>query len=343
MFESQFQSLQDNIERIIKPYQQECDVRLGQLFTGDTLLDKVVSYSLKAPGKRLRSVLHLIMVEALSGDKDKAMAGALCYEMAHTASLVHDDIIDNARMRRGKPPAFQRFGLDAAIVSGDALLIRAFMMMEELRDTNVSREELLDIIQCTSRMGLRACHGQLLDGQLGDAPDISVRQYLEMITCKTASLIEGPCESAAIFAGRKDLREQAAQFGRSLGIAFQILDDAKDVYSCESTSLKGRFTDLINNKPNIFLIWVLKKAEPESKARVHEIMSGHQPGPRDIEFLFQLFETSGVLNNVIRLYGFYLKKADQAADSLPGSAGRDKLKEIVSAMASWPYGAGGLP
>lgn len=338
MFESQFQSLQDNIERVIKPYQEECDAGIRKLFSGDSLLDRAVRYSLDAPGKRLRSALHLIMVEALGGDRDKSMAGALCYEMAHTASLVHDDIIDNARLRRGRKPVFQHFGLDAAIVSGDALLIRAFMMMEELRDTDISKEDLLDIIQCTSSMGLKACHGQLMDGKMGGGADVSVKKYIDMITCKTASLIEGPCESAAIFAGRKDLRKQAGLFGRNLGIAFQILDDAKDVYSCESTSLKGRFTDLINNKPNIFIIWAMKKATLEHKGRLHEIMCGKKPHTRDIEFLFRLFETSGVLKSVIRLYGFFLNRADMAASSFPASAGRDKLKEIVRTMLKWPHG-----
>lgn len=337
MFEEQFHDLQDKIQQIIGPYQQLCDLRLRQMFNGDGFLDQVADYSLNAPGKRLRSVLHLLMVEAMGGDSEKALPGALSYEMAHTASLVHDDIIDNAAMRRGKDPVFRQFGLDAAIVSGDALLVRAFQMIEEFRHTDLSREDLLELVSCTARMGLKACRGQLMDSSMGRNPHgNSIKDYLEMISSKTASLIEGPCECAAIIAGRKEWRTSAALFGRYLGIAFQILDDSKDIYSCESSTLKGRFTDIINNKPNIYVIWSLKRTDPEQKQKLLRIISSTSLSQRDIEFLYNLLHESGVLKKVIRLYRFYLTRADKAISFLPDNSGKTKLKRIISSMASWP-------
>ncbi|WP_028573806.1 polyprenyl synthetase family protein [Desulfonatronovibrio hydrogenovorans] len=337
MFEHVFHRMQEDIQDVIRPYQKKCDERLNLLFQDDSLLDRVAGYSLKAPGKRLRAILHLLVVEALGGDPGKALPGSLAYEMAHTASLVHDDIMDNAGLRRGREPAFRRFGLDAAIVSGDALLIRAFQMIEEYRETDLSREDLMALISCTARMGLKACRGQLMDGVMGLAPEtFTIRDYLQMVAGKTASLIEGPCEGGAIVAGKKKFRRQAALFGRSLGIAFQILDDSKDIFSCESSSLKGRFTDLINNKPNIYLIWSLKKADPVSREKLLKIMNGHKPTAQEEHFLYDLLLGTGVLKNVSLLYRSYLVRSLKMLACLPETAGREKLGRIIQVMSAWP-------
>lgn len=337
MFEQEFQNLQDKIQEIIEPYQKICDSRLSTVFDDGSRLSRIVGYSLHAPGKRLRSVLHMLMVEALGCDLDKSIPGALSYEMAHTASLVHDDIIDNASMRRGKAPVCTEFGLDAAIVSGDALLIKAFAMIAELAKTDISRKDLLELISCTSRMGLRACQGQLLDTELSSKlQHITIKDYLRMITLKTASLIEGPCEGAAIIARRQNVRIEAAQFGRNLGIAFQILDDSKDLFSCESSTLKGRFTDLINNKPNIYIIWALKKTSPRQKQKLQSIMSGPAPCSADADHLFQILQQSKVIDLTFRLYQHYLKKAGHALSSFPDTTGKNRLQQILAAMSSWP-------
>ncbi len=337
MFEDAFRQMQENILDVIRPHQELCNEHLDRMFKEDDFLDRVAGYSLKAPGKRLRSVLHLLMVEALGGDPGKALPGSLAYEMAHTASLAHDDIMDNAGMRRGREPAFRRFGLDAAIVSGDALLIRAFQMIEEYKHTDLTRDDLLELISCTANMGLKACRGQLLDGAMGlDPENYTIKDYLHMVTSKTASLIEGPCEGGAIVAGKKEFRRQAALFGRSLGIAFQILDDSKDIFSCESSSLKGRFTDLMNNKPNIYLIWSLKKAGPDCKAGLLKIMNSTKPSRQDECFLYELFMRTGVLRKVCLLYSSYLVKAIRMLDCLPETPGRAKLFRIIQVMSDWP-------
>lgn len=336
IFENLFARLGRDLEAIIEPYRKIIDKRMAVLLDPETALGKVIDYSLVSPGKRLRSSLVLIMVETFGGDRDMGMPAALSYELAHTASLVHDDVIDNAEMRRGRETVLNRYGMDGAIVSGDALLLMAFEMLNSYKPTDLSRDDLIDIIVCATRSGLNACHGELLDGVIGkDLVNCEIDDYIELVRQKTASLIEGPCEAGAILAGCPQWRESAAEFGLNLGIAFQILDDSKDIFSCESSSLKGRFADMINERPNLYLIWLLKETKGKERDRLKALLRKRKPDGDEIRFLFGLCEKTEVLSRAKELCRVYLDRAARILDRFPDGSGKERLREIISTMGIW--------
>ena len=337
ILERAFQKLQQEMEEAIQPYQIRINSELSALFPQDTNLDRLVNYSLLGPGKRLRASLVCLMSEAMGADVARALPAALSYELAHTASLVHDDIIDEASKRRGKPTVVAHYGLDGAIVSGDALIMKAYeISMSQYRDHDLSKDELIDLVECATRSGLRACSGELLDVKIGREPEkYSVADYIRLVEQKTAALIEGPCEAAAILAGQKELRSAARLFGRYLGIAFQILDDAKDIFASEESSLKGRFADFRSGKPNLYIIFILKKARKESRERLKKILAQGNPGEQDIQFIYRICDDTGVLLAVKRLFGAYLRKADRMLDPLPDSDAKTSLRNLLNAMGYW--------
>jgi len=337
ILERVFKKLQQEMEAAIQPYQHRINSALEFLFPQDTPLDNLIKYSLLGPGKRLRASLVCMMSEALGGEVEKAIPTAISYEMAHTASLVHDDIIDEARLRRNKPSVVNRYGLEGAIVSGDALLIKSFeIIVKGHREDDLSKEDLSNLVECGTRSGIKACHGELLDVKIGKEPEkYSVADYIRLVEQKTAALIEGPCEAAAILAGCKEMRSAAGLFGRFIGIAFQILDDAKDIFASEESSLKGRFADLRNRKPNLYIIFILQKAKEEDRIWLQKLLAQGNLGEQDIQFIYQLCDDTGVFHSVKRLFGAYLRKANNVLDRLPDSDAKTRLRKLINAMGYW--------
>ena len=337
ILERVFQKLQQEMEEAIRPYQDRINSELNSLFPQDSSLDRLINYSLLGPGKRLRASLVFLMCEALGVDGTRAMPAALSYELAHTASLVHDDIIDEAHKRRGKASVVAQFGMDGAIVSGDALIMKAYeISMSRYRRDELSKEDLIDLVECATRTGLKACHGELLDVKIGREPEkYSVAAYIRLVEQKTASLIEGPCEAAAILAGKKEMRSVTRLFGRYLGIAFQILDDAKDIFASEDSSLKGRFADFRNGKPNLYIISLMKKAREEDRSRLKNLLARGNLCEEDIQFIYRICDDTGVFNSVKRILGSYLRKANNMLDNLPESLAKTRLGSLIDAMGYW--------
>ena len=337
IIERVFQKLQQEMEETIRPYQKRINSELNSLFPQDTNLERLINYSLLGPGKRLRSSLVCLMCEALGVDEKRALPAALSYELAHTASLVHDDIIDEAHMRRGKPSVVAHYGLDGAIVSGDALVMKAYEIgISGYRQDSLSKEDLIDLVECATRSGIKACHGELLDVKIGREPErYSVADYIGLVEQKTAALIEGPCEAAAILAGQKNMRSATRSFGRNIGIAFQILDDAKDIFASEEASLKGRFADFRSRKPNLYIISMMQKAQKKDRVKLKKLMGRESFNENSIKYLFQLCEVSGTLISVKQLFGDYLRKAETVLEKLPDSDAKTRLRNLIYAMGHW--------
>ena len=337
IIERVFQKLQQEMEETIRSYQKRINSELNSLFPQDTNLARLINYSLIGPGKRLRSSLVCLMCEALGVDAERALPTALSYELAHTASLVHDDIIDEAHKRRGKPSVVARYGLDGAIVSGDALIMKAYEIgISGYRQDSLPKEDLIDLVECATRSGIKACRGELLDVKIGRKPEkYSVADYIGLVEQKTAALIEGPCEAAAILAGQKNMRSATRSFGRNIGIAFQILDDAKDIFASEEASLKGRFADFRSRKPNLYIISMMQKAQKKDRVKLKKLMGRESFNESSIKYLFQLCEVTDTLNSVKQLFDDYLLKAEKELENLPDSDAKKRLRNLINAMGYW--------
>ncbi|MGO4920300.1 polyprenyl synthetase family protein [Maribacter spongiicola] len=203
-----------------------------------------ITYILSLGGKRLRPVLVLMTAEIFKGDFKKALDAALAIEVFHNFSLVHDDIMDDAPVRRGETTVHEKWDINTGILSGDAMLIMAYQLFENY-EPNVFR----DLAKLFSKTALEVCEGQQYDVDFETRDDVMLPEYLKMIEYKTAVLVAAALKMGAIVAGASDSeQEKMYNFGLNLGIAFQLQDDYLDVFGDPETFGKQVGGDIIENK-----------------------------------------------------------------------------------------------
>ena len=220
-----------------------------------------VNYILKLGGKRLRPLLTLMAAEAFEGDVNAALNAALSIEVFHNFSLVHDDIMDAAPLRRGMPTVHHKWDVNTGILSGDAMLIMAYQLFE-----NYAPQTFQSLAKLFSKTALEVCEGQQYDMDFEKRDNVSVDEYLKMIEYKTAVLVGASLQMGAIVSGA-DCQNQnyIYDFGRNLGIAFQLQDDYLDAYGDPETFGKQVGGDIIENKKTYLYIKALEFANAEQK------------------------------------------------------------------------------
>lgn len=227
-------------------------------------LYKPIEYSLSLGGKRIRPVLTLVGCSLFSEDLTKALSPAVALEVFHNFTLLHDDIMDRADMRRGKPTVHAKWNDNVAILSGDAMLIKSYELLMEC-DEKVLKS-VLDVFNKTS---VGVCEGQQYDMEFESRNNVTIDEYLEMIRLKTAVLLAGSLKIGAICGGAsaKDA-DLLYDFGINIGLAFQLQDDILDVYGDPSKFGKAIGGDICCNKKTYLLITALKKADAITKANM---------------------------------------------------------------------------
>lgn len=209
-----------------------------------------IKYLMGPGGKRMRPVLVLLSAELFGGQASKAMGAALGIELFHNFTLMHDDIMDKAPLRRGKPTVHVKWSESAAILSGDVMLVEAYKMMVKV-DTAILRE-VLDVFNETAAA---VCQGQQGDMNFEIRDEVSIEEYLQMIRQKTAVLLAGSMQIGALIGGaEKSQAERLYEFGENLGLAFQLQDDILDVYGDPEKFGKQIGGDIIANKKTFLLI-----------------------------------------------------------------------------------------
>ena len=221
-----------------------------------------IDYIMGMGGKRLRPVLALMGYALFREDYEKALPIAMTVEVFHNFTLVHDDIMDKAPLRRGKPTVHYQYGLNAGILSGDAMLIYAYKFLQEAG----SPVAIPALLQAFNQVAIEVCEGQQYDIDFEKRQDVSIPEYLKMIELKTAALIGGSLEMGAIAAGaaREDIQNLAA-FGRNIGIAFQLQDDILDTFGEPEKVGKKPGGDIAQNKKTFLILKALEIAGPDTK------------------------------------------------------------------------------
>lgn len=238
------------------------EATLRQLQTPEEpeLLYAPIIYSMSGGGKRLRPVLLLLTCEAFGGGVDEAMNAALAVEVFHNFTLLHDDIMDNADMRRGKPSVFAKWGENVAILSGDAMLITAYKQLAEL-----SAEKLPRVMRIFNDMALEVCEGQQYDMDFEQKERVSTVDYLQMIERKTSALLSGSAMIGATIAGAADEDiKKIYRFATELGLAFQLQDDMLDSYGDESLGKKIG-GDILEGKQTYLMVQAMSRATEEQR------------------------------------------------------------------------------
>jgi geranylgeranyl diphosphate synthase type II len=247
-------------------------------------------YILSQGGKRLRPVLLLMATEIFNTDYRKALDAALAIEIFHNFSLVHDDIMDDAPIRRGKLTVHEKWGINTGILSGDAMLINAYQLFETY-EGNIFKE----LAQLFSKTATQVCEGQQYDIDFETREDVSIEEYIKMIEYKTAVLIGASLQMGAIVAEESpECKEAIYQYGRYLGIAFQLQDDYLDAFGDPETFGKQPGGDIIENKKTFLYLKALESSgRSEAQQLVHLYSINPGENSEKIEAVKNIFQSSG--------------------------------------------------
>ncbi len=216
-----------------------------------------IAYLMALGGKRLRPALVLMATDLFGGDIDDAKSPALAIEMFHNFTLMHDDIMDNAPLRRGQPTVHEKWSDSVAILSGDVMFVKAYKLMIQVKS-----EILTGVLDVFNKTAVEVCEGQQIDMNFEARDEVSIEEYLEMIRLKTAVLLGGALKIGALIGDAdSENAELLYQFGENLGLAFQLQDDILDVYGDPEKFGKQVGGDIISNKKTFLLIKALELAQ----------------------------------------------------------------------------------
>ncbi len=281
-----------------------------------------ITYILNLGGKRLRPVLVLIATELFGTDYRKAMDAALAIEVFHNFSLVHDDIMDAAPLRRGKETVHEKWNINTGILSGDAMLINAYQLFE-----NYQGDTFRSLAQLFSKTAIEVCEGQQYDVDFESRDDVTVNEYLKMIEYKTAVLVGAALKMGAIIAGASDQEQQHIyDFGKNLGIAFQLQDDYLDAFGDPLTFGKQVGGDIIENKKTYLYLKAVELGNEVQRKEILDLYSIHpQDSDEKVNSIKQIFVSSGSAEQTKRAIEDYTQKAFETLTSLDISSDKKAI------------------
>lgn len=228
-----------------------------------------IKYILSLGGKRMRPVLTLMATEVFDADCKKSLAAATAVEVFHNFSLIHDDIMDDAPLRRGNETVHEKWNINTGILSGDAMLILAYQYFEQY-EPNIFQE----LAKLFSKTALEVCEGQQYDVDFETREDVTIPEYLKMIEYKTAVLVGASMKMGAIVAQTSEENKNLIyDFGLNLGIAFQLQDDYLDAFGNPETFGKQVGGDIIENKKTYLYLKAMEFAKPEEKEQLLHLFS----------------------------------------------------------------------
>jgi len=278
----------------------------------------VATYVLGSGGKRLRPALVLLVSRMLGykGERDVRYAAVL--EMIHTATLIHDDIIDESDLRRGQPTANNTWGNQTTVLVGDWLYTRTMDLCLELGDVEVMR--------ALTSATLRMTEGEILADRVRGRIDVDEKTYMDITQRKTAELFSAACALPALFQpATLHLTEGLLDFGRSVGISFQLVDDLLDFTAVRSDLGKPVMADLLEGRVTLPIILLLRKVDDRTRDRLAEVVSSGSFDAISEEEVLQMVRTSGVLDEVRQRAYAYAADAAERAQAFPPGQERDAL------------------
>lgn len=272
-----------------------------------------IQYILGLGGKKIRPVLTLMSAEIFDADYSKALPAALAVEVFHNFSLVHDDIMDDAPLRRGNVTVHEKWNINTGILSGDAMLILAYQYFEQYEPA-IFRE----LAQLFSKTALEVCEGQQWDVDFETRSDVTIPEYLKMIEYKTAVLVAAAMKMGAIVAETSaENGKLIYDFGLNLGLAFQLQDDYLDAFGNPATFGKQIGGDIIENKKTYLYLKAIEFASPEEKAKLLQLFSvSLAENESKIEEVKSIFNSTGSSSATQQAIQDYTLKAFATLDKM---------------------------
>ncbi len=290
-----------------------------------------IDYIANLGGKRLRPLLTLFAAEVFGAKPTDAIHAAVAIELFHNFSLIHDDIMDEAPLRRGNKTVHEKWNLNTGILSGDAMLILAYQYFE-----NYEPAIFKDLAKLFSKTALEVCEGQQLDINFETRNNVSIPEYIKMIEYKTAVLVGAALEMGAIVAKTSENNKVAIyNFGRDLGIAFQLQDDYLDAFGETATFGKQIGGDILENKKTYLYLRSLENASETDKAELINWFASKEGGQEKIEAVKSLFQKTNATADTQLLIEEYTQKALLQLETLEIPIHfKEELKEFALSLMS---------
>jgi geranylgeranyl diphosphate synthase, type II len=278
-----------------------------------------VNYILSMGGKRIRPMLVMLGCEVMNGKVEDALPVAFAFELFHNFTLVHDDIMDNAPVRRGKKTVHQQFNVNTAILSGDVMMIWCYEYLSKSRADTFGK--LFKVFNDTA---IKVCEGQQMDMDFEHRLNVSEAEYLKMIEYKTSVLIAGCLKAGALSGNASDVvADEIYRFGLNIGLTFQLQDDILDAFGDSDKVGKETGGDIKNNKKTLLLIKALELANEEQRKKI--LMLLNASSENKVNEMLELFSKTGVREYVELKASQFQKNAFEMLEKLELETGKKRL------------------
>lgn len=288
-----------------------------------------IAYTMAAGGKRIRPQLAMIACQLFGGNPEEVAPAAMALEVFHNFTLLHDDVMDHAEVRRGRPTVHIQWDENTAILSGDQMLIEAYKLLAE-----VPAFVLPEVLQMFNKMATEVCEGQQYDVDFEKQDQVPIADYLKMIRLKTAVLLATALKMGAYIAGADTPAQDALyQFGINIGLAFQIQDDILDVWGDPTTFGKAVGGDISCNKKTFVLLTAMQMA---NDVQHHELSNWLEQVLDDnaekITCVTNIYNQIGVREACNKVVEEYTQQALNILDNLPQNAATDELRNLAKKL-----------
>lgn len=298
-----------------------------------------VRYTLSLGGKRVRPYFTLTSCGLCGGDPEEAVPAALAIELLHNFTLLHDDIMDEATTRRGRPSVYRKWDAPTAILSGDTMYAWAFGQLQYYgKSDHYSKQRYVTILDIFLESARLVCEGQAYDLEFESRTSVTIDDYLHMIRGKTAALISGAFRLGGAVAGvSDDMLRELHELGTEVGIAFQMQDDLLDVVADPDKFGKQRGGDILEGKKTYLSILSLQHGSTEQKAFLEEIFQKADASEEEVEEVIALYQSLGVIDQTSAAVKEHYKRAVSHLDNLSTSPYKDDLAGFLTMLINREY------
>lgn len=281
-----------------------------------------IQYTISNAGKRFRPVVMMMACDLLNGDCADAIHPAVSLELLHNFTLIHDDIMDQAPLRRGRETVYRKWNINIAILSGDTLFAMAYDYL-----IRTDPRVLPDLLHAFNRIAIQICEGQQMDMNFENRQDVSIAEYLEMIRLKTAVFFGGCMQIGAIVAKADQQQvDLLYNYGEKLGIAFQLQDDILDAFGSEKEIGKKQGGDIVANKKTFLYLKALELADADTGSKLRKLFS-ETVEDEDLKIMevLQIFDKLGVRRQAETVMELYYHSAMQSLEMLKADSTKKKI------------------
>lgn len=318
------------VDSLLAPYRRAVEEGLKQVKEKNSTLSEVAYEYVVGGGKMLRPSIVLLTCEAVSESYEKAIPIALAYELAHTASLTQDDIIDESPTRHNKPTAHTKYSVTTAILISDMLIFEIFEQLSRYATVDLSPKRVAVLIGHVARAAKEAAEGEFLEMQSSKKREPSVEDYLKLASLKTGALFGAAAASGGIVGGAKQkIVADLYEYGRNLGISFQMMDDVLDITGTTETTGKPMLMDMQNNAGNIVLIHAMANASPRKRNEIRGLMARSEYGLADALEVQGILDDLGSVEFASESCLKHASIARERLKSLPNTGAKQILEELT--------------